>query len=261
MVGPVLPEVEYERFPNPPLRAMLGQVQFPPILRLQKGVEEIADFQEAIREVFPGFGTQQQIQITVSPTGEAQTQTNEVAAYRFITADEAWSALLAPTAITLEAAAGGRYSSYEKFAELFQVFWSAAVEHLRPGNVTQQGLRYVDHLAGDHTASEWVEWINPELLGPIAGDVLGPDLQHAVSELRYPRKGGRVVFRHGITMTGPENANGYLLDFDAIHTDPVPADDADAIVRRFDESHELLYRFFRWCVTDRALEEFRSAGA
>lgn len=260
MSGPVLPEVEYERFPNPPLRAMLGQVHFPPILRLQKGVEEIADFQEAIREVFPGFGTEQQIQIMVSPAGKAQTQTNEAAAYRFITSDETWSALLAPTAVTLEAAAGGRYSSYDKFAELFRIFWSAVVEHLRPAGVTQQGLRYVDHLEGDRTAQEWSELINPELLGPTAGDVLGPGLEHAVSELRYALEGGRLTFRHGITQAGPANAKGYLLDFDAIQTEGIAPDDVDAVVARFDESHELLYRFFRWCVTDRALGEFRRAG-
>jgi uncharacterized protein (TIGR04255 family) len=239
---------------------MLGQVQFPPILRLQKGVEAVADFQEAIRDEFPGFGVEQQIQITVSPAGEADTTTNRAAAFRFTNEDETWSALLAPTALTLEAAAGGRYSSYSAFADLFRTLWSAAVEHLRPGKVSQQGLRYVDHIEGDHPASNWAEWINPDLLGAMAGDVLGTGLERAVCELLYPQDGGRLVFRHGMVQAGPENVKGYLLDFDSIHTGAVFAQDVDTLMSRFEESHETLYRFFRWCVTDRALEVFRDGS-
>lgn len=261
MDGPVLPSIDHETFANPPLRAMLGQVQFPPILRLQKGVEAVADLQEAIRESFPGFSVEQQIQITVSPAGEPETTTNRAAAYRFTNEDETWSALLAPSALTLEAAAGGRYSSYSSFTEIFRAVWGATVEHLRPGKISQQGLRYVDHIEGDRTAGEWAEWINPELLGAMAGEVLGVGLEHAVCELLYPREGGRLVFRHGIVQAGPQNVKGYLLDFDSIHTEPVPVEDIDKLIARFNDSHEVLHRFFRWCVTDRALEAFRDAGS
>src|SRR5665811_41356 len=107
---PAFPAADHERLENPPLQAMLGQLQFPPMLRLQKGVPEIADFQEAIRHLLPGFAVEQQIQIIVSPAGEAATTTN--GAYRFTNEARTWSALLSPTALTLEAVAGGRYSSY-----------------------------------------------------------------------------------------------------------------------------------------------------
>lgn len=236
---------------------MLGQVHFPPILRLHKGVEAVADFQEAIRELFPGFGVEQQFEIALTPNQEAGATTQTSNAFRFINEDETWSALLAPTALTLEAAAGGSYSSYQSFSKLFRILWEALVEHLRPARVNQQGLRYVDHLEGERAASEWAEWINPELLGGIAGEVLSPGLERSVCELLYPQDDGRLIFRHGITEAGPQNAKGFLLDFDSVHTIPVPAGDVDMLMSRFDESHERLYRFFRWCVTDRALEEFR----
>lgn len=260
MPGPALPQAKYEQFKNPPLRAMLGQVRFPPILRLQKGVEAIADFQEAIRELFPGFGLEQQFEITIAPGSEAEATTERSGAFRFINEDETWSALLAPTALTLEAAAGGSYSSYEAFSGLFRTLWVALVEHLRPGRVNQQGLRYVDHIEAERSANEWSEWINPELLGGIAGEVLSPGLERSVCELLYPQENGRLIFRHGITEAGPQNAKGFLLDFDSIHTAPVPAEAIDILIARFDESHDLLYRFFRWCITDKALEEFRNGG-
>lgn len=260
MPGPALPPTDYEQFKNPPLRAMLGQVQFPPILRLQKGVEAIADFQEAIRGLFPGFGLEQQFEITIGSDHEGEAATKRSGAFRFVNEEETWSALLAPTALTLEAAAGGSYSSYKAFSELFRTLWLALVEHLRPGRVNQQGLRYVDHIEGEHSANEWSEWINPELLGGIAGEVLSPGLERSVCELLYPQDNGRLIFRHGITEAGPQNAKGFLLDFDSIHTSPVSADEVDMLMARFDESHERLYRFFRWCITDKALEEFRNDG-
>jgi uncharacterized protein (TIGR04255 family) len=242
---------------------MVGQLQFPAILRVQKGMEAVADFQEAIRATFPTFAVEHQIQfaIPVTPTTETEPLTSRALAYRFTNEQETWSALLAPTALTLEAVAGGRYSSYSVFSELFARLWEAAVEHLRPTKIARQGLRYIDHLEGERSPAEWTEWINPALLGALGGDVLDAEhLERAVSEVVYADGTDRLVFRHGLAPAGPQSAKGYLLDFDAIHGEPLEPDDLDAMRRRFDESHELLYRFFRWCVTDRALEEFRNVG-
>lgn len=237
---------------------MLGQLQFPPILRLQKGVDEIADFQDAIREALPGFGIEQQIQIALSPDGDAKTSSNK--AYRFTNDPPTWSALLTQTAFTLEAVAGGRYSSYSEFSALFREIWPAAVEHLHPSRITQQGLRYVDHLEGDRTPAEWAEWVNPVLLGGLTTEQLGTDLEQAVSELVYNLGDGRLVLRHGIARAGPTNAMGYLLDVDSIHTRPLPPGDLTEVMARFDESHDAVYRLFRWSMTDQAMETFRHAG-
>jgi uncharacterized protein (TIGR04255 family) len=262
VIGPVLPEVEYERFSNPPLRAMLGQVQFPTLLRLQKGPVEVADLQDAIRDVFPHFGVEQQIQIRVGPDGQANERIEAFAAFRFGTADGLWSAILTPTFLTVEAAAaGGDYSSFDEFSALFRTVWGAVVEHLRPAKVTQQGLRYIDHIEGTHTPAEWAKWINPALLGPLLTDELGIGAEHAISELKYPQLDGRLDFRHGIATAGPEAVPGYLLDYDVIRHGSFDAADVEGIMSRFDEAHTLVYRFFRWCVTDAAIEEFRSANA
>ena len=229
------------------------------MLRLQKGVAEIADFQEAVRHRLPGFAVEQQVQVTVSPTGEATTSTN--GAYRFTNEARTWSALLGPTALTLEAVAGGRYSSYSEFASLFEEIWAAVVEHLRPAQITQQGLRYVDHLEGDRRPDEWSTWINPTLLGGLASAALGTGLDQAVSELVYQMDDGRIVIRHGIVRAGPQSTKGYLLDIDSVHTATLEPRDLVAVMERFEESHDAIYRFFRWCVTAHALEAFRHAGS
>jgi uncharacterized protein (TIGR04255 family) len=237
---------------------MLGQVQFPPILRLQKGIGEVADLQDAIRELMPGFAVEQQIQVAVSLQGDAKSSSTNT--YRFINEHETWSALLSQTSFTIEAVAGGRYSSYDDFRRLFEQIWPSVVAHLRPTRVTQQGLRYVDHLEGERTPAEWAEWINPSLFGGLATEQLSPDLEQAVTEMTYTYGDGRIVVRHGIAPAGPKKAKGYLVDADSIHTRPLEPQDVTGMLARFDESHDAVYRLFRWCMSDHAMEAFRHAA-
>lgn len=240
---------------------MLGQVQFAPILRIQKGIEAVADFQEAIRGEFPKFAIEQQVQVTVSGPPTADPNISRSQAYRFTNDPESWSVVLTASALTIEAVAGGRYSSYEEFSRLFALVWGAAIQTFGPGRIGRQGLRYVDHLEGTRSAAEWANWINPELLGSVAGDILGPELSQFIAELTYAQADGHILFRHGIAPAGPNSANGYLLDFDSVHTSAADQGDVAGLIGRFDESHDALYRLFRWSLTDRALQDFRDAAA
>ncbi len=132
------------------------------------------------------------------------------------------------------------------------------LEHVRPTRLVHQGLRYIDHIEGDRSGPEWAEYINAEVLGGIAGEHLSEGLFRAAAELRFRRDDGIVLFRHGIVEAGPDNRLGYLLDFDYFTQEQTNELAVDALIDRFDAFHELLYSFFRWCVTDQALEEFRS---
>lgn len=239
---------------------MLGQVQFPTILRLTKGMDELAEFQEAIRKTFPGFSEEHQVQFTLAVGGIPDAVgPQRSTGYRFTSEEKSWSALLAPTALTLEAATDVEYSSYKKFSELFRELWAAVTNHFAPGKVNRQGLRYVDHLEGNRSPQEWMKWINPKLLGAAASDELSPGLGRCITEMLYPGDQSQMIFRHGLTEAGPRNAKGYLLDFDSVHSEPIESADLEGIMGRFDESHDQLYAFFRWCVTDKAEREFRRA--
>ncbi len=150
-----------------------------------------------------------------------------------------------------------RYSAYDEFAKRFRQVWDALREHFAPAAVLRQGLRYVDHLEdGARTPSEWARLINPELMGPLAGP-LASGLEQAISDYRFRYDDTVLVFKHGIVPAGAENQPGYLLDFD--HFTDQPSDDVstDAVMERFAKYHEQSYAFFRWCVTDEALEGFR----
>ncbi len=254
-MDPDIPIADREVFPNPPLKAMLGQVRFPTVLRIAE-LASLVPFQEAIRRDFPTFREEGQISLIVGAQGPQTPQLQK--AYRFVATDRAWSVLLTPDAVTLEAdvvAAG--YTSYDEFADRFRVVWEAILTTFDPSEVSRQGLRYVDHIEGEHSARGWTALINPDLLGPLV-DRFGDAIAQSVSELRLNRADGVVVFKHGMLPLGPAAAAGYLLDFDYFTEESDHDTSLGGVMARFDRYHEWLYGMFRWCVTNAALEAFRA---
>lgn len=253
--GPAIPAAEHEVFPTPPIKAMLGQVRFPPVLRIAD-MASLAPFQEAIRQDFPDFAPEQQFSFMLGPDGPQTATASQ--AYRFSSPDHAWSVLLATEALTIEADPSIRYTSYDEFAEHFRRVWAAVIEHFAPSQVTRQGLRYTDHIEGDRPASDWRAYINEDLLGPLVG-AFAEGVAQSMSELRFAREDGVLVFKHGMMPAGPRQAMGYLLDFDYFIEQAIGVD-VDSITDRFNAYHGVLYSFFRWCVTEHALKEFRGGA-
>ena len=167
-----LPEVAHEQFASPPLKAMLGQVRFPQILKIAEPAA-VAPFQAAIADEFPTLTQEQQIQILLGPTGGG---TGAQKLWRFTSEDRAWSVLLGLDSLTIEAE-WTQYTEYAAWRARFERVWQAASEHLGPSVVLYQGLRYIDHLERDLPGPEWARWINPELLGA----VFGPAVQRVAS--------------------------------------------------------------------------------
>jgi uncharacterized protein (TIGR04255 family) len=250
-----VPEVEREQFARPPLRAMLGQVQFPPVLRLSTA-EGLAPLHEEVAETFPEVSEERQL--TVQMGAQASLQPAATRSFRFTSADQAWSLIIAPGAITVEASAD-QYTSYEAFRERFALAWGAALRHVRPSRRVQQGLRYIDHIERALPASEWGRYVNGALLGILAQPDFAASVQSSLTDLRFTLGEGQLSFKHGLVQAGPENAWGYLLDFDYFTTEPSGDVSAESVLEQFDAFHDALHGFFRWCVTDEALSEFRGA--
>lgn len=253
--APDIPAVDYEIFANPPLKAMLGQVRFPPVLKIAN-LSALGAFQEDIRDEWPEFAQEQQLNFVLGP-GAPQAQPGPQQIFRFTGADKVWNIVLTTDAVTIETTGAGEYSSYNEFAERFQRVWDALQKHFAPAAVLRQGLRYVDHLDTPVASpEEWARLINPELMGPLAGP-LAAGLEQAISDYRFRYEHTLLVFKHGIIPAGSENLPGYLLDFDHFTDEPSEDVSTDAVMRRFADYHERSYAFFRWCVTDEALEGFR----
>jgi uncharacterized protein (TIGR04255 family) len=254
--GPNIPPVDYEIFANPPLKAMLGQVRFPPVLKIAN-LDALSGFQDAIRADWPAFVQEQQINFVVGPGAQQAQPGPPQQLYRFTSTDKVWNIVLTTDAVTIETTGAGEYSSFDEFGKRFRAVWDGLLEHFAPSAVLRQGLRYVDHLEdGDRSPEEWTRLINPELMGPLAGP-LAAGLEQAIADYRFRYDDDVLIFKHGIIPAGMENRPGYLLDFDYFTDVASPEVATDAVMERFSTYHDQAYAFFRWCVTDEALRGFR----
>lgn len=233
---------------------MLGQVRFPPVLKVTDPAA-LAPLQDALRDSFPELREEQQISITIG--GEGATSAAQKL-WRLSSADGAWSVLLSPDFVTLEAEAN-QYTDYDEFRARFEQLWPVVLDHLSPVRRVQQGLRYIDHLDRDLQAREWAEWINPDLLGAAGLPQFADNLEYALTDLRFRLPDGQLSLKHGMVRAGPENAPGYLLDFDCFTQEPSSEVGLESVLGLFDSYHDVIWRFFRFSVTDRAIEEFRRA--
>lgn len=251
-----LPDHDHEQFTHPPLKVMLGQVRFPAILRVASLVG-LAEFQEELRGEYPTFAQEQQLNIAIGPEGVSSGA--ETKNFRFSTADGAWSTVLNPSFLTLEAAVATKYSNYDEFRVRFGRIWDVALRCLQPASATQQGLRYVDHLDWpDVAASEWGRFINSKLLGVLDAEELGVQIQHTLTDTRFDLGQGVVLsFKYGLVQSGPDNALGFLMDTDCftqVATEDIAVDD---VLGRFDRFHDEIHVLFHWAATDEAKERFR----
>lgn len=254
------PDAPHEEFVAPPVKVMLGQVRFPTILRIAN-LSELADFHEDIREEYPEFAQEQQINLTVGPQGLSAGE--DTRNYRFSTADGAWSVVLNPSFLSLEAAQATKYSNYGDFRDRFVFVWQAAQQHLGPSKIAQQGLRYVDHFDWPDVANDqWRRYVNESLLGVLGIDGVSNRVQHTLTDCRLDLGDGIVLsFKYGLVRMGPENAIGFTMDTDCF-TQPATDDVAvDSVMSRFDRFHEEIHVLFNWATTDDARERFRGGDS
>src|ERR1035437_8442595 len=116
--GPDIPHVQHEILPRPPVKAMLGQVRFPPVLRIAD-LPSLIPFQEDVRHAYPTFRPEQQVSFVLGAQGAQMAGAQQ--AYRFSTQDGVWSAVLSMDALTIEANPAARYTSYDEFVAQVQL--------------------------------------------------------------------------------------------------------------------------------------------
>lgn len=248
-----IPAADHERFPRAPVKAMLGQVRFPPILSIEEP-RFVAGFQEAIREHFPDVSPEEQLALEVSEEGAIESE--RAKQWRFRSSDGAWSVILQTDFLTLEASAD-QYSGYDDFRMRFSEVWERFRSLIKPSRVKQQGLRYVNHISRDVEITEWPRYINPDLLGPMASAAFAREIETVFSDIRLRRDDGTLSIKHGLVPAGPARELAYILDFDYFVQELDSQGAVDELVRRFDAYHEAIYGLFIWCLTETTLAELR----
>lgn len=226
----------------------------------------IASFYDALRLEYPRRSREQQVALQISPKGVQQGPGEML--WRFATHDRFWSIVVGEGAITLEARG---YSSIDDFLTRFQRASNVAHEKLEVTERTRLGLRYINELRDPEavTLSDWAGLLRPELLGFAASGLLEGRVEHIIQELRVERQDGTLALRHGL-LTGttveplpqekPPTGRFYLIDLD--YYDATECElDLSATLARMREYNHVLYRLFRWTLTDRLFDRLGPTDA
>ena len=161
------PRVHYDK---PQLAEVICQLRFPAILSI--GAREPADFQDAIRAMFPRYAAKQEQpapRITGLGTPAAKLeQAQLVINYNFISADSKWKLNLTNNFISLSTVA---YPGWEEFGKHFDLPLAQFIRIYQPAFFERIGLRYVNvfsRKALELEGEPWRELMAAPYLGVLA---------------------------------------------------------------------------------------------
>ena len=214
----------------------------------------LAGFQRRLGDHFPRTGKQTQVALLLGPAGVMPappgTQFSGAQFWRFTDISGQWAVAVAPDFVSLEANEF-QYTKFEDFIALLTPVLDALHEQ-GVGVRERLGFRFVNEIRHPDAQlpTDWRHFINEQLLGIVAGGMLGDDVIHALQEIRLREPDGVIVIRHGYVGREPTNGDPYYsLDLDYFDERAAGFDIADtrSQLSRF---HDVLKDVFETSITD-----------
>lgn len=261
-----LPDVPRSVLHHSPLVLALCQVRFSSMLSVTDPAS-LAAFQRAIQSKYPiGVPVQEvELFIGIEPNeSEIRREQRRSPQYQFTDQDDNWKIVLSQDFLTLETR---NYEHFDDFLAHLREALDALVQHIQPTVVTRLGLRYINEIRSNSLNSmDWSDIIQQDLLGPVAVSELVENTSQVASMqqllLRYPDDLG-INIQHGLIPSGttiqlrpkeePPKQAFYLLDYDVYREFPLPRGllmNTEAICHHVEIYHTMIYRLFRWSVSE-----------
>jgi uncharacterized protein (TIGR04255 family) len=240
-----LPEYVSRPLARSPLVLVALQINFEEVGR-EVAHAQARQVQKAVGPLWSNLQANPLVTATMTPDG-AINQPNRQA-YRLLSADSKWSALLTPDSVVLETQA---YPGWEEMSQTVAAFANAIAEVFDPASELRLGLRYIDQVPLPDGKVGWDGLIPDHLLGV----ALDPRLSDGVlaSDQRVLLQVDeqiRCVLRHGLLANSEgEFGKVYLLDYDMYRENAGPYSPG-AIVEGAEALHSFIGRLFRASITD-----------
>ncbi len=236
---------------NNPLAGVTCQLNFPPILQIDKEVP--AEFQERIRRQYPVLNETRGIPLPPEVASIINSQIafgNATYEFRDDTADRAiWRVSLARDALSLSTS---KYVRWEEFRDRLALPFQAFVDLYTPAFFTRIGLRYQNVIRRgllklDDTP--WRELLNSEIAGILATVEDETDVEQNVHQIVLRLDEDRkVLFQHGFGFEQDKPEQAYLIDNDFFTDTRTEVANVGQTLYLLNEASGKL---FRWCISDR----------
>ncbi|MDC0935901.1 TIGR04255 family protein [Pirellulales bacterium] len=246
----IFPHSERVIYARNTLARVICQVRFPAILRIS--AEAPADFQDAVRDSFPLFGTKtrQNLPHTLPPEFASLLAGNPTvsdSAYDFTSNDGEWKLSLSKEFLALTTT---RYTRWEDFRGRLRGPLDALEKVYKPAFFDRVGLRYLNVIdpAKLELQTKWGDLIKPHILGVLSDEQIcgrvegcGQDVLISIGEQ------SAVKLQHGLGINEEKSGIVYLIDADYFTTQRLEVDNA---TQKLDEFNQESGKLFRWCITD-----------
>jgi uncharacterized protein (TIGR04255 family) len=240
-----------------PLSFVVAQVRFPTVVSIDTG-DFIGPFQELIRSEYGDLRRDVEGRVAVGPEGISAEQG---VVWRFSQLDGDWEVALTSDFVAL---ATNRYTNRADFHSRFEFLLVALDKWLAPRKARRLGVRYINRLTGQDL-DKISELVRSDVLGPYGSPT--PDtvsLHHSLTDCEY-RLGDDTGFRArwGVldskttfdVAVEPLEVQSWVLDLDAWRGEQdFNIEELRSQVSRFGE---VIYRYFRWAVTEEFIEAFK----
>jgi uncharacterized protein (TIGR04255 family) len=249
------PRTEHAIYRNNTLQQVICQMRFPPVLRIDTDVP--AQFQESIRDKFPGYRERSEVVVNqipqefmgLIPSEIKETLSSGKKVHEFISLDEAWIITLTRESIALTSA---RYTRWSEFKSYFVPAFNALIELYTPVIISRIGLRYQNIIQRSRLgidAVDWAELLQPYIAGPLTDKKIAPLIRGAFQtfEVSLGEKTGSARIQHGLVDL-PEGERCYLIDSDLFTEEQTEVSHALAALDKFNKEGTCL---FSWIITPR----------
>jgi uncharacterized protein (TIGR04255 family) len=246
-----LPRQEFEQNP---LKTVVAQLRYPPEIALDRA-DNLAALQACFRARYPiAMEREQQIGLRVEsgPGGVPQIAppVPVQGPQRFADEDNAWVVAVATDSLSLETTT---YRNGEEFRARWADLIASFMTVVTPARVDRFGVRYINQLwhPEARSAEDWTRFLNRQLMGSIASDVLAPRVAQATEQVLMVvgSDGASVRRTYALNPEGAEAPSTVVLDLDLFSATAFPFD-AGEILGRFDRYHKWAWNLFRRSITD-----------
>ncbi|TVQ88956.1 MAG: TIGR04255 family protein [Deltaproteobacteria bacterium] len=233
-----LPDYEYVKYRRNPLAAVIAQLRFHPILKIEK---DQAGFQDRVRQQFPRFGVGEIQDVRVDFQGAQVTQRRE---YRFDTLDQKMTVTLSATSLSLISRA---HESRAVFGAAMKLAMDSLASEYGQVVGTRLGLRYINHVSRQQIADDldrelsWSDLIHADFLR-LPRDLSDLEGTRYVMEARSTMNRGELTLRYGLIQEQPSGQVMFRLDTDRYLGEEFDASGTQEILNEFSRD---IYAVFR----------------
>lgn len=252
------PQVKDLPLVRPPLKEVICQVRFPPILAIGRG--QPVEFQEAIRQRFPELAEEQNYRLLVagSPRGQAANAEIGGRTFHFRTAKEDSFVSLTADAYAISTS---HYTVWDAFASDLRMVHDAVMTSYSPPYAKRIGLRFVNQFDAERTGcakfEELRDFFRPALVALMATDAWRHP-EEAVSQVLLADEEEHLAIRIAARVASGQPPV-FILDFD--YYQEGSAISLDGLIERCARYHDVIYRAFRWSIRPEKLDVFEPVAS